>query len=109
MKSPETAAVPSCYCKRRHDQTVGELFGVVLHACVADRRQVDQPSDLAGGSERADPDGAHRQLAVADDSGGKDRFALGAHHRQAFARDGLLIDHRITAMISPSTGMISPG
>ena len=56
----------------------------------------DEPRDLAGGSERADPNGAHRQLAVADDSGGKDRFALGAHDRQAFARDGLLIDHRMT-------------
>ena len=81
--------------ERRRDQPVGELLGVVLHAGVADRRRFDQPRDLPGGGEIADADGAHRQLAVADDGGGEHRFTFRPHDRQALAGDGLLIDHGV--------------
>jgi hypothetical protein len=69
---------------------------VVLHARIADRGGFHESRDLTGRREGADSNCAHRDLAVADDGGGKHRFALGAHYRQAFARDGLLIDHRMT-------------
>ncbi len=76
----------------RGDEPVGEAFGMVLHAGVADRRGFDQPHDLAGGGRRPDAQGTQRDLALADDGSGEGRFALAAMHRQALAGDRLLVD-----------------
>ena len=95
MKSAVSAARADRQSQRRHHQTVGKLFGVVLHPRVADRRGFDQRRDLAGGGLGADADGADGELAVANDGRGEDGRAPVAHHRQALAGDGLLVDRGV--------------
>ena len=86
---------PTASAQRRQHQAVGETFGVVLHARVADRRRVDQPHDLAGCRVRAHPQSrgssiVPRAVTVAAKAASPDA----AHHRQALAGDGLLVDQR---------------
>jgi hypothetical protein len=58
----------------------------------ADRRRFDERRDLPGGGRGAGADG---ELAVANDGRGEDDPAFVAHHRQALAGDGLLVDHGV--------------
>ena len=57
-------------------QTIGKALSMVLHACVADRRRLNEVHNLAGCCRQPDPQGTHRDLAVSNDSGGKYGFAL---------------------------------
>ena len=92
------------------DQAVGEFFGVVLHARVADRRGIDQPHDLAGGGVGADARRAYRQLSFARHGRRERRFA---RRRASTGRPSpVMVFWSISALpstISPSTGIISPG
>ena len=81
--------------QRRQHEAVGEFLRVILHAGIADRRRLDQLSDLACGRRRTNANGADRELAVANNGCGEHRLTLAAHHRQPFAGDGLLIDHSV--------------
>jgi hypothetical protein len=87
---------PDRQAERRRHQPVGELLGMVLHPRIADRRRLDQPCDLPGRRGGADADGAHRQLAIADDCCREYRFPFRPHDRQSLAGDRLLIDHGVT-------------